>query len=132
MAAKNIIKKNRFIDRQNRLAPFSRLGCKIMEARVRIYSRWQRSKRELVQGAVDAALLGTEATLMGLDSVATTAADALVKAPEIGEIFAMGEVGEYAEAVHTVRMVIKASVIFGIVFGTGVGMYELFFHNGGS
>ena len=33
--------------RQNRLAPFSRLGRKIMETHVRIYSQWQQSKREL-------------------------------------------------------------------------------------
>ena len=52
MVTKNTLGKNYFISRQNRLAPFSRLGCKIMETHVRIYSQWQHSKRELVSGGL--------------------------------------------------------------------------------
>ena len=51
MSSKNITTKY-FIVRQNRLAPFSRLGRKIMETRVRIYGQWQHSKRELVYGGL--------------------------------------------------------------------------------
>ena len=49
---KNILRKNGFIARQKRLAPFSRLGRKIMEVHVRIYGEWQHSKRELVCGGL--------------------------------------------------------------------------------
>ena len=94
--------------------------------------------QEMGQGAVDAALLGTESVLLGLDSVATQAADALVERPEVVVYPSPGGMGvvfnsapENAARVAS-RNVIKASVIFGIVFGTGVGIYELFFHNGGS
>lgn len=49
---KDTLRKNCFIARQDRLAPFSRLGRKIMQAHVRIYNHWQQSKRELVCGGL--------------------------------------------------------------------------------
>ena len=52
MITKNIIKKNYFIVRQNLLAPFSRLGRKIMQAHVRIYMRCQNHKKQLISGGL--------------------------------------------------------------------------------
>lgn len=108
------------------------LGQTVGEIGLNLVQGTVETAQEMGQGAVRAGDLATETVVLGLDSVATQAADSLIKEPEIGEVFALGETGEYAEAAHTARSVIKASVIFGIVFGTGVGMYELFFHNGGS
>lgn len=114
------------------------LGQTVGEIGLNIAQGTAETAREMGQGAVDAALLGTEATVMGLDSVATQAADALVERPGIviypapsGMGFVMDSAPENVARVAS-RNVIKASVIFGIVFGTGVGMYELFFHNVGS
>ena len=52
MVDKDMLRKNGFIARQNKLAPFSRLGRKIMETHVRIYSQWHQSKRELFCGGL--------------------------------------------------------------------------------
>ena len=52
MTTKNILRKNYFSIRQNTLAFFARGGRKLMEAHVRIYSRWQQSKRDLVYGGL--------------------------------------------------------------------------------
>ena len=47
MTNKNILRKNCFIARQNRLGTFPRPGRKSRENPVRIYGQWQQSKKEL-------------------------------------------------------------------------------------
>ena len=100
------------------------LGQTVGEISLNVAQSTVETAQEMGQGAVDASLLATEAAVMGLDSVATQAADALVEKPS--------SVFDASSEQVVLRIGIKVVVIFGIVFGTGVGAYELCFHNGSS
>ena len=113
------------------------LGQTVGEIGLNLIQGTVETAQEMGQGAVRAGDLATETVVLGLDSVATQVADAVVEKPNPWILYHPNYVDDpliaAAEEVKVkTRKVIKASVIFGIVFGTGVGMYELFFHNGGS
>ena len=113
------------------------LGQTVGEIGLNLAQGTVETAQEMGQGAVRAGDLATEAVVLGLDSLATQAADALVEKPNPWILFHPNYVDDPLLAAAEdfkvkARRVIKASVIFSIVFGTGVGVYELFFHNGSS